>query len=83
LNPDTPEQHSVGPLFHNWKKIQPAGFDMTKGELRRFLNDEIKHISDDVVVYFNDTRSDTLFEVNVLVVSEDGEKIILEEEDVY
>lgn len=56
---------------------------MTKGELRRFLNDEIKHISDDVVVYFNDTRSDTLFEVNVLVVSEDGEKIILEEEDVY
>ena len=56
---------------------------MTKGELRRFLNDEIKHISDDAVVYFNDTRSDTLFEVNVLVVSEDGEKIILEEEDVY
>jgi len=56
---------------------------MTKGDLRRVLNEEMSHISDDAVVYFNDTRSDTLFEVNALVVSEDGWKIILEEEDVY
>jgi hypothetical protein len=83
LNPDTPEPHSVGPLFLNPKKIQPAGFDMTKGDLRRILNDVITHISDDVVIYFNDTKTDTLFEVNVLVVADDGEKIIMEAEDVY
>ena len=56
---------------------------MTKGDLRRILNDVITHISDDVVIYFNDTKTDTLFEVNVLVVADDGEKIIMEAEDVY
>ena len=64
---------------------------MTKGDLRRIMNDEMRHISDDAVVYFNDTKTDTcqfcktdtLFEVNVLVVADDGEKIILEVEDVY
>ena len=54
---------------------------MTKGDLRRFLNEEMNHISNDAVVYFNDTKTDTLFEVNILVVAEDGEKIILEEEE--
>jgi len=56
---------------------------MTKGDLRRVLNEEMSHIFDDAVVYFNDTKTDTLFEVNVLVVADDGEKIILEAEDVY